>query len=144
MRGTRLALLVGLLVLGGIALSGCIQSTTTPSNASPGTLRATAAWTDAEHLTIDVRNVGGSNYPMAGEGMMNLTGPNGTMPIHWNGAAPTLAPGQSVQFELHAMMMPDGTMGMTMDHAHGEHMPMPMGDYMLRIGDATAHAMLGG
>lgn len=32
---------------------------------------------------------------------------------------------------------------LTMDHAHGTHMPVRPADRMLRIGDATTHAMQG-
>lgn len=125
-----------------IVLAGCIGG---PSReAAPGKLELSATWRDAQHLDVSVKNVGGSPMSLGGTSMMQLTGPNGTMPIHSNGMGPTLAPGESRGFDLHAMHMSDGTMGMTMDHAMaGDHMPMPMGDYMLRMGDATAMATLG-
>lgn len=125
----------------GIALSGCVSGT--DRAAAPGELQLRADWQDAQHMTVNVKNVGGSPMSLAGTGNMQVTGPNGTMPLHWNGMAPTLAPGEGRSFDLHAMHMDDGTMGMTMDHAMaGTHMPMPPGDYMLRMGGQTAVARL--
>lgn len=124
-----------------VLLAGCVGAPDLA--ASPGELQLSATWQDGEHMMVDVRNVGGTPVSLAGMGSMHLTGPNGTMPLHWSGMAPTLAPGESRMFELHAMHMEDGTMGMTMDHAMaGTHMPMPPGDYMLRMRDATATATL--
>lgn len=129
------------LLAAGIALSGCVGSP--EREAAPGELQLRAAWQDAQHLTVNVKNVGGSPMALAGMSSMQLTGPNGTMPLHWNGMAPTLGPGESRTFELHAMHMADGTMGMTMDHAMaGSHMPMPPGDYVLRMSGKTATASL--
>lgn len=127
-----------------LALAGCAG---TPQRAvTPGELALTATWRDAQHMDVTVKNVGGSSMPLSGMDAMQLTAPNGTrMPIHWSGAAPTLAPGESRAFDLHAMRMADGTMGMAMDHTMaGDHVPMPMGDYVLHMGNATAAAMLGG
>lgn len=128
--------------LAGVALSGCVTGRTR-DDATPGELQMSATWADAQHMTVNLRNVGGSPMPLSGTSNMQLSGPNGTLPIHWNGMAPTLAPGESRSFELHAMHMDNGTMGMTMDHAMaGAHMPMPAGDYMLRMGGKTAVATL--
>lgn len=134
--------LLALAALLAVALSGCVGAPErTPS---PGELQLSASWRDAQHMQVDVTNVGG--MPMGLSGMENLqvTGPEGRMSVHWNGMAPTLAPGESRSFELHAMHMDDGTMGMTMDHAMaGAHMPMPAGDYLVHMGGKTALATLG-
>lgn len=132
------------LLVGGILLSGC--TTTDGRPAMPGVLTMSAAWTDdGQHMNVVLRNVGGTSMSLSG---MNMTmmGPDGAiLPIHWNGMAPMLDPGKSVSFELHSMIMADGTMGMTMDHAMaGDHMRMDPGDYMVRMGSANTHAMLGG
>lgn len=138
---TTAFLAAGVIALG--LLSGCV--TAEYREPKPGALALTAAWRDAEHLDVTVRNVGGSPVALSGMEMMQLTGPDGTMELVWNGMAPTLAPGESRAFDLHAMRMADGTMGMTMDHAMaGDHMPMPKGDYMFRMGDARVPVTLGG
>lgn len=135
------ALLAG--VVPALVLAGCLGGP--PRESTPGELAMSATWSDAEHMRVSVRNVGGSPMPLSGMDMMRLTGPNGTVPIHWSGQAPTLAPGESRVFELHAMHMPNGTMAMTLDHARmGGHMRMPAGDYVLRMGHATAVATMGG
>lgn len=126
-----------LAVLAGSLLSGCTAPDKT--TATPADLRMSATWTDdGQHMDVDLRNAGGTSMNLGGMNM-TMTAPNGTMiPIHWSGMAPMLGPGKSMSFELHSMMMQDGTMGMTMDHAMaGTHMPMPSGDYMLRIGSTT-------
>lgn len=139
--GKALLLVAGLGLL--TVLGGCI--TRPDPDPTPGRLLLRASWQDAQHLNVNVRNVGGSPVPLGGMDSMALTGPDGATPLHWSGMAPTLAPGEGRSFDLHAMHMADGTMGMTMDHAMaGDHMPMPMGEYTLRVGGATAHAMLGG
>lgn len=138
-RASIVLLLTGV-TFAAVLLSGCVGG----EEASPGELQLAASWQDAQHMSVNVKNVGGSPMPLSGMGMMEVTGPDGAMPLHWNGMAPTLAAGESRSFELHAMHMQDGTMGMTMDHAMaGDHMPMPTGDYMLRMGDATTMARLG-
>ena len=141
-RATTGVLLLALGVsLAAVALSGCVESRT--RDASPGELQLSATWQDAQHMMVNVKNVGGSPMPLSGMTNMQMTGPNGTMPLHWNGMAPTLAPGESRSFELHTMHMDDGTMGMTMDHAMaGTHMPMPPGDYLLRMSGKTTMVTL--
>lgn len=110
---------------------------------TPGEAQLSAKWQNSQHMMVTVKNVGGSPMPLSGMNSMELVGPNGTMPLHWSGMAPTLAPGESRTFELHAMHMDDGTMGMTMDHAMaGSHMPMPPGDYMLKMSGKTTMATL--
>lgn len=120
-----------------------MSSGPTRESSAPANLVATASWDDAYHLNVTLRNAGGRDAILS-DMTMSLSGPNGPMPIHWSGAAPMLRPGGVVQLDLHAMHMDDGTMGLAMDHAHGTHMPMPMGDYVLRVGEATASATLGG
>lgn len=139
-----------LLILGTVALAGAIllSGCTTADDyrtAAPGRLTMSAQWIDGQHMDVTLRNVGGTSMSPSGSNM-TISGPNGTMmPVHWNQMAPMIDPGQSVNFELHSMMMSDGTVGMTMDHAMaGDHMAMPPGDYMLRMGATSAHAMLGG
>jgi hypothetical protein len=136
-RSTLFIASISLAVFGAGCIAGPYRE------ATPGELALSASWQDSTHLDVGVKNVGGSPMPLGGTDGMRLTGPDGTMPLHWNGMAPTLAPGESRQFDLHAMHMVDGTMGMTMDHAMaGEHMPMPSGDYLLSIGGATSLATL--
>ena len=124
-------------IVGAILLSGC-TTMDDYRTASPAKLDASARWMDGQHVDVTLRNVGGTSLNPSGTNM-TLVAPNGTtMPVHWNQMAPTIDPGKSVNFELHAMMMDDGTMGLTMDHAMaGTHMPMPSGDYMLRVGTTT-------
>lgn len=132
--------LLGAVLASGFLLSGCLGYASDPS---PGELRLSATWLDSQHMRVTATNVGESSLPLSGMNNMQLTGPNGTMPLHWNGMAPTLAPGESRVFELHAMHMEDGTMGMTMDHTMaGSHMPMPLGAYTLRLSGESAVATL--
>lgn len=128
----------------GLVLGGCIGGG--GRERTPGELRVTAAWRGAEHLDVSVKNVGGSPMPLGGSDGMRLTAPNGTaLPIHWSGMAPTLSPGETRTFELHAMQMPDGTRGLAMDHAMaGNHMSMPEGEYTFRMGSAAARATVTG
>lgn len=137
-------------VLGVVALSAAslLSGCTTMDDyrqATPGELRMSAAWTeDGQHMNVQLRNVGGTSLAL-GNMNMSMTGPDGTpLSVHWNGMAPQLDPGKSMSFELHSMRMQDGTMGMTMDHAMaGDHMQMEPGDYTIRMGTASAHAVLG-
>lgn len=143
MARARATVVLALAGIASVALSGCVGGADRP--ASPGELRLAVSWEDAQHLNVNVKNVGGSPLSLSGMDNMQVTGPEGTMPLHWNGMAPTLMPGEARIFDLHSMHMADGTMGMTMDHAMaGSHMAMPPGDYMLRIGEKTAMATLEG
>lgn len=137
-RRARRALLGAGLLAGAVALGGCLSN-----EEEAGRLDVQASWRGAQHLDVNVENVGGSPVSMSGMDAMRLDGPNGAMVIHWSGMAPTLAPGESRAFDLHAMHMEDGTIGVAMDHMMAQrHMTMPPGDYTLTLAGATATAPL--
>lgn len=134
--------LLAALIGTALAVGGCVAGGPR-REATPGEIQLTASWLDAEHLAVHAKNIGGSPVSLAGADVMRLTGPNGALPFHWNGMGPTLAQGEERSFEIHAMHMADGTVGMTMDHAMtGHHMAMPMGDYTLYVAGTSVTATL--
>lgn len=94
------------------------------------------------HLIVAVANGGGQAVAVPIQ-TVQVSGPSGAVPVRWPSGVGDreLLPGERVELEFHAVVA-DGALVLALDHAAGEHVPMPPGAYDVCIAARCAEARL--